>query len=283
MIIRRASATPTRLASNAAEAANTAGREDAMGRVQDQVAVVTGAAHGLGRAIALRLAEEGARLVVGDVDAPALDRTVAEIGNAGAQATGLVGDVTEDGPAARLIAAAVDRYGRLDTLVNNVGGSRNARIWEMTADDWDFTLRLNLRSTFLCTRAAVPHMMRQRSGRIICLSSGAREGTPWTAYYQGGAAYSTAKAGVHGFIRDVALELAEYGIRVNAVAPGPIDTERTGAMLRRLNETAEYSPNRMTPLRRLGEPIEVANAVLFLASDEASYITGVTLSVAGGR
>jgi 3-oxoacyl-[acyl-carrier protein] reductase len=258
-------------------------KEDDMGRVQDQVAVVTGAAHGLGRAIALRLAEEGARLALGDIDGPALDRTVADIIAKGGQAFGLVGDVTDEGPAARLIASAVERHGRLDILVNDVGGSRNARIWEMAVEDWDFTLRLNLRSTFLCTRAAVPHMMRQRSGRIICLSSGAREGTPWTAYYQGGAAYSAAKAAIHGFIRDVALELAEYGINVNAVAPGPIDTERAGAMLRRLNETVEYSPNHMTPLRRLGEPIEIANAVLFLASAEASYVTGVTLPVTGGR
>jgi 3-oxoacyl-[acyl-carrier protein] reductase len=153
----------------------------------------------------------------------------------------------------------------------------------MRAEDWDFVLRLNLRSTFLCTRAAVPHMMRQRYGRIVCLSSGAREGTPWTAYYAGGAAYSAAKAGVHGFVRDVALELAQHGIHVNAVAPGPIDTERTGPALRRLDETVEYSPSRMTPLRRLGVPREVADAVLFLASDEASYVTGHTLAVTGGR
>jgi 3-oxoacyl-[acyl-carrier protein] reductase len=153
----------------------------------------------------------------------------------------------------------------------------------MTAADWDFVLRLNLRATFLCTRAAVPHMMRRRYGRIVCMSSGAREGTPWTAYYQGGSAYSAAKAGVHGFVRDVALELSEHGITVNAVAPGPIDTERFGAGLRRLDETVEYSPSRMTPLRRLGLPIEVAHAVLFLASEEASYTTGHTLSVAGGR
>ncbi len=125
--------------------------------------------------------------------------------------------------------------------------------------------------------------MKQRYGKIICLSSGAREGTLWTAYYQEGSAYSTAKAGIHGFIRDVALELAEYGINVNAVGPGPIDTERAGENLRHLNETVDYSPNRMTPMGRLGQPIEVANAVLFLASDEASYITGHTMSVAGGR
>ena len=254
-----------------------------MGRVQDQVAVVTGAASGLGRAIALRLAEEGARMALGDIDTSGLDRTVSDITATGGQAFGVLGDVTDEAPAARLVADAVARHGRLDILVNNVGGSRNAKIWEMALEDWDFTIRLNLRGTFLCTRAAVPHMMKQRSGRIVCLSSGAREGTPWTAYYQGGSAYSAAKAGVHGFIRDVALELAEYGINVNAVAPGPIDADRTGPALRRLNETVEYSPNHMTPLRRLGQPIEIANAVLFLASAEASYITGVTLQATGGR
>jgi len=254
-----------------------------MGRVQDQVAVVTGAANGLGRAIALRLAGEGARMALGDIEGAALERTVSDITKQGGHAFGVVGDVTDEAPAAKLVNDAVARYGRLDILVNNVGGSRSAKIWEMTAEQWDFVIRLNLRSAFLCTRAAVRHMMKQRSGRIVCLSSGAREGTPWTAYYQGGANYSAAKAGIHGFIRDVALELAEYNIVVNAVAPGPIDTERAGANLRQLNETVEYSPNHMTPLRRLGQPLEIANAVLFLASEEASYITGVTLQATGGR
>jgi 3-oxoacyl-[acyl-carrier protein] reductase len=254
-----------------------------MGRVQDRVAVVTGAANGLGQAIARRLAEEGARLVLGDVDVAGLERTAAMLTGSGATVVTVGGDLTEEEPAARLIQTAVERFGRLDILVNNVGGSRTAKIWEMRPEDWDFVLKLNLRSTFLCTRFAVPHMMQQRSGRIVCISSGAREGTPWTAYYQGGAAYSAAKAGVHGFIRDVALELAEYGIHVNAVAPGPIETERAGPNLRHLNDTVEYSPNRLTPLRRLGQPLEVAHAVLFLASDDASYITGHTLSVAGGR
>ena len=254
-----------------------------MAGVKDRVAVVTGAANGLGREIARLLAKEGARVALGDIDGPGVERTVASIKAAGGSGLAVTGDLTEEAPAKQLIEAAVAAYGRLDILVNDVGGSRNSRIWEMSVEDWDFVLRLNLRSTFLCTRAAVPHMMRQRYGRIVCLSSGAREGTPWTAYYQGGSAYSAAKAGVHGFIRDVALELAEHGINVNAVAPGPIDTERFGPGLRKMNETVEYSPNHMTPLRRLGTPIEVAHAVLFLASDEASYITGHTLAVTGGR
>ncbi|ETX02583.1 MAG: SDR-family protein [Candidatus Entotheonella factor] len=254
-----------------------------MGRVQNQVAIVTGAANGLGKAIATRLAEEGAHLVLGDIETAGLERTAASLAAIGAEAVTVAGDLTEEEPAQQLIQTAVDRFGKLDILVNNVGGSRNAKIWDMTAENWDFVLRLNLRSTFLCTRHAVPHMMQQRSGKIVCISSGAREGTPWTAYYQGGAAYSAAKAGVHGFIRDVALELAEYNINVNAVAPGPIDTERAGENLRHLNETVDYSPNRMTPLGRLGQPVEVANAVLFLVSDEAAYITGHTMAVAGGR
>ncbi|HEU5190892.1 MAG TPA: SDR family NAD(P)-dependent oxidoreductase [Methylomirabilota bacterium] len=251
--------------------------------VEGRIAVVTGGANGLGREIARVLARAGARVAVGDLEADGVERTAAAIRQDGGEAVAVAGDLTEEGPAARLIEAAMARWGRLDILVNNVGGSRNAKIWEMPVADWDFVLRLNLRSTFLCTRAAAPHMMRQRYGRIVCMSSGAREGTPWTAYYQGGAAYSASKAGVHGFVRDVALELAEHGVNVNAVAPGPIDTERAGPNLRRLDATVEFSPSRMTPLHRIGEPIEVAHAVLFLGSEEASYITGHTLAVAGGR
>jgi 3-oxoacyl-[acyl-carrier protein] reductase len=254
-----------------------------MAGVDGRIAVVTGGANGLGREIALALARAGAKVAVGDLEAEGVERTATAIRQAGGDAIALAGDLTEEAPAARLIDAAVNRWGTLDILVNNVGGSRNSKIWEMPAADWDFVLRLNLRSTFLCTRAAAPHMMRQRYGRIICMSSGAREGTPWTAYYQGGAAYSASKAGVHGFVRDVALELAEHGINVNAVAPGPIDTDRAGPNLRRLDATVEFSPSRMTPLHRLGQPVEVAHAVLFLASEEASYITGHTLAVAGGR
>lgn len=251
-----------------------------MARLESKVAVVTGAANGIGRAIAERFAAEGAAVVLGDIEGEALARVTAGIAG---KAEAVTGDLTEEAGATRLIDAANAKHGRIDILVNNLGGSRNAKIWEMSVADFDFVLRLNLRSTFLVTRAAAPHMMKRRQGRIICLSSGAREGTPWTAYYQGGAAYSMAKAGVHGFVRDVALELAEYNITVNAVAPGPIDTERTGPGLRRLDATVERSPSKMTPLGRLGTTDEVAAAALFLASDEASYVSGHTLAVAGGR
>ena len=254
-----------------------------MGRVQDQIAVVTGAAKGLGEAISYRLSQDGARLILADIDEPGLATTASKIREAGGEVETFVGDITEEEPAFRLIENAVENFGQIDILVNNVGGSRNSKIWQMSVEDWDYTMRLNLRGTFLCTRAAVPHMIKRKRGKIICLSSGAREGTPWTAYYQGGSAYSASKAGVHGFMRDLALELAEYNINVNCVAPGPIDTELAGANLRKLNETVDFSPDRMTPLGRLGQPIEVANAVLFLASDEASYVSGHTLAVTGGR
>ncbi len=254
-----------------------------MGRVQNQVAVVTGAARGLGQAISYRLAGEGGKLVIGDIDKLGWDATATKIRNGGGEVITLVGDITEEETASKLIKSAITHFGQIDILVNNVGGSRNSKIWQMPVEDWDYTIRLNLRGTFLCTKAAVPHMIERKSGKIICLSSGAREGTPWTAYYEGGAAYSASKAAIHGFMRDLALELAEYSINVNCVAPGPIDTEIAGAKLRRLNETVDFSPNRMTPFGRLGQPSEVADAVLFLASDEASYVSGHTLAVTGGR
>ncbi len=254
-----------------------------MTRMKDKVVVVTGAAHGLGRATALRLAAEGAKLVLGDIESEALARTTADVVALDCVAQTVVGDLTEESVAGQLIDATISAFGQIDGLVNNLGGSRNARIWEMSVEDWDYTLRLNLRGTFLCTRFAAPHMMARRQGRIVCLSSGSREGTPWTALSTGGAAYSVSKAGVHGFIRDVAIELADYNITVNAVAPGPIDTDRVGPGLRKLEETMTLGPMTVTPLGRLGLPEEVANAILFLLSDEASYISGHTLAVSGGR
>ncbi len=252
-----------------------------MDRMKDKVVVVTGAAHGIGAAIARRFAEEGAALALLDLDANRMAQTASEL--AGTSPLTIFADVTDEAAVDDAFAQIAATHNRIDVLVNNVGGSRNQKLWDMTADNWDFTIRLNLRSTFLCTRAGVRLMMRQGSGAIVCMSSGAREGTPWTAHHTGGAAYSAAKAGIHGFIRDAAMELAASGIRINAVAPGPIETERTAKMFEELHKTSDYSPHKLVPMRRIGQPHEIADAVLYLASHEASYVTGTTLSVAGGR
>src|SRR4029079_997159 len=166
----------------------------------------------------------------------------------GAKAHAITCDVTEEEPVRRMVAEVLQRFSAIDILVNNAGGGTTRRIWDASAEEWDHVIRLNLRSAFLCTRHVVPHMMQQQSGRLLGLSSGAREGTPRTAYYSGNSAYAAAKAGIHGFPRNAALELASYNITINAVAPGPSETDRTTEMFKKL-EDAEYGPLRMTPMR----------------------------------
>ena len=254
-----------------------------MARLKNQVAIISGGANGLGRAISERFAGEGAKLMLGDIETEALGSHADRLRAQGAEVETHCGDLTDETSVKSMVDTTISRFGQIDILVNNLGGNRPGRIWEVDVETWDFVIRLNLRSLFLCTRYVTAHMVERRQGKIICLSSGAREGTPWSAYYSGGSAYSAAKAGVHGFMRDVAMELAEYNIRVNAIAPGPIDTDRVGPGLRELNETVELSPNKMTPHGRLGTPREIADAALFLASDESTYVTGHTLAVTGGR
>lgn len=253
------------------------------GRLQGKVAVVTGAAAGIGAAIAERFAEEGALLVLADTDGDRLAELARGLAGRGPAPATIVGDMTREADANAAIAAAVESHGRIDILIANVGGNLRGRIWDMSPEEWDRMMALNLRATFLCVRAAAPHMIAQRAGRIVCTSSGAMNGAPWLALHGGAAPYSTAKAGLHGFVRDMAMELGEHGVCINAVAPGAIRTERTEAYFAELERSIVENPQRLTPLRRLGEPREMANAFLFLASDEASYITGTTLMANGGR
>ena len=254
-----------------------------MARLEKKRTIVTGGANGIGFAIAKRFAKEGALVLLCDIIEHDAELAASRIRQFGGHAEVFIGDITKSEDARSMVDAAAHIFGGIDVLVNNVGGAKPGKIWEMSGEDWDAVICLNLRSTFLCTRFTAKHMMENRNGRIICLSSGAREGTPWTAYYAGGSAYSAAKAGVHGFVRDVAMELAQFNITVNAIAPGPVDTERIGAELRELDQTVELAPSKLTPLGRLGTPEEIAAAAVFLASDEASYVTGHTLAVAGGR
>lgn len=247
--------------------------------LEGRTALITGAGLGIGRACALRFAQEGARLVLVDLDAERLAQTQAILGD---ESTVLckTADVTDE---TQVIDLAKE-IGAVDILVNNVGGGRPGRIWELSVADWDHTMRVSLRSMFLCTRAFLPGMIERGHGRIVCLSSGARNGTVWNALHLGACAYSTAKAGVVGFVRDLAIELGDSGVTINAVAPGPIDTELAGPFLRAMEEKGlPYSPFRMVPMGRLGTPAEVADAVLYLASEGSSYVTGITLDVAGGR
>lgn len=251
-------------------------------RLEGKVAIVTGSGDGIGEAIAERFAEEGAKLVLADIDPAKVAEVAARLRKMGSEVVEVVGNLTEEAVANTLAETTRDRFGVIDILVNNVGGNTPGKIWDMSPEDWDRIIALNLRPTFLCTRAVAPHMMERRYGRIVCTSSGAREGAPWLAS-RGAAAYSAAKAGVHGFIRDMAFELGEYNVCINAMAVGAVATKRLGPYFEAVHQQTPYSPQGLTPLGRVAQPREIANAALFLASDEASYITGTTLAVNGGR
>jgi len=239
----------------------------------DQVALVTGAGRGLGRAIAGGLAAAGAKVACVDVDEGTLAETVAAIHDAGGTAEPSVCDVTDAGRVAEVVGEVVDRWGKLDVLVNNAGITRDNLIMRMKDDQWDAVLAINLKGTFLFTRAATKPMMKARRGRIINIASvSGLMGNP------GQANYSASKAGVIGLTRTVARELAPRNITVNAVAPGFIATEMTA----KLGEEILAEVRKQIPLGRLGHPQDVADAVLFLASEAAAFVTGQVLTVDGG-
>ncbi|MBU4271841.1 MAG: 3-oxoacyl-[acyl-carrier-protein] reductase [Planctomycetes bacterium] len=238
-----------------------------------QTAIVTGAARGLGRCIAQSLAAAGAQVACVDINAVSLADTVAAIRGAGGAAEPLACDVTDAGGVAEVVDEVVKRCGALNILVNNAGITRDNVIVRMKDEQWDAVININLRGTFLFTRAAARPMMKNRRGRIINVASvSGLKGNP------GQANYSASKAGVIGLTRTVARELAGRNITVNAVAPGFIATDMTAA----LGEEILTEVRKQIPLGRLGDPQDVADAVLFLASDAASFITGHVLTIDGG-
>jgi 3-oxoacyl-[acyl-carrier protein] reductase len=238
-----------------------------------EVAIVTGGAKGIGLGIAAALARHGRRIAIFDFDRAALDDAASTLAAAGAEVIGLPVDVTDGESVNRAVEAVVERFGRIDVLVNNAGIVRDKRITKMSDDDWDAVIGVNLKSQFLCCRAVLAHMIPARYGRIVNISSRA-----WLGGV-GQSNYSAAKGGVVSLTRSLALEWASAGITVNAIAPGIIDTPLFRAFDADLQERLKKS----VPVQRIGTPDDIAQAVLFFTQRDASYITGQTLYVCGGR
>jgi 3-oxoacyl-[acyl-carrier protein] reductase len=239
-----------------------------------KVALVTGSGRGIGKAIAMKLAENGATLVINDVgdNAPA-EQTVSEIKNLNRQAMAIMADVSSSADVTKMMETAIAAYGKVDILVNNAGITRDQLTMKMTDEEWDKVLAIDLKSVFLCTRAVLRPMLKQRSGRIISMSS-----VVGIIGNAGQANYAAAKAGIIGFTKTIAKEVASRGITVNAVAPGFIDTPMTQV----LPEERKQILMANIPLGYLGTPRDIAETVAFLASEEARYITGQVISVDGG-
>jgi len=240
---------------------------------KDKIAVVTGASRGIGRSIALALAAKGAVIVAVDMDQTSTDAVVSELQASGARALGVVGNVTNTQDVEKMFNSAVESFGRVDILINNAGITRDGLLVRMKDEDWDAVLSVNLKGAFLCSRAASKIMAKQRYGRIINIAS--IVGQMGNA---GQANYCASKAGLIGLTKSNARELAKRSITVNAVAPGFIATAMTDALSEKVREELAAQ----IPMERLGSSEDIANAVLFLASEQSGYITGQVLAVNGG-
>jgi 3-oxoacyl-[acyl-carrier protein] reductase len=249
-----------------------------MGRYDGRVAIVTGAARGIGAGTARRFAEEGAAIAVLDLDEGQAQATAAEVAGS-AKAVGIGCDVADAASVEAAVSRVLEELGGLHVLVNNAGITRDNLLFKLTEDDWDAVMDVHLKGAFLMSKAAQRTFVAQRYGKILNLSSVSAGGN------RGQANYSAAKAGVQGFTRTLAVELGPFGVNVNAVAPGFIATEMTDETARRLHIDVEEFRRlnaEATPVRRVGHPADIAAAAAFLCSDEASFVTGQILYVDGG-
>ncbi|MET9491597.1 3-oxoacyl-ACP reductase FabG [Nocardia sp. NPDC006630] len=245
-----------------------------------KVAFVTGAARGIGAATAARLAADGFTVVIADLDETACKTAVDAIVADGGKAIAVACNVTDEASVDAAFERVVAELGSVDVLVNNAGVLRDNLLFKMSVEDWDTVMSVHLRGAFLCSRAAQRYMVKQKSGKIVNTSSVSALGS------RGQANYSAAKMGIQGFTRTLAIELGPYGINVNAVAPGFIVTDMTDATAARVGVDPEEFRTQaaaITPLRRVGQPADIANVVSFLVSEDASFVTGQTIYVDGGR
>jgi 3-oxoacyl-[acyl-carrier protein] reductase len=243
-------------------------------RLQDKVAIITGGASGIGRGTCVRLAEEGGKIAIFDIDLEEARNTAQSIEKIGVPALALKVDVSRSEEVEAAVKEVISTFGQVDILVNNAGVSLSSSIRRMTEDIWDKTIDVNLKSVFLCCQAVAPYMKQRRYGKILNISSIlGHSGSPTMVHY------SAAKTGVIGFTRGLAAELGPYNINVNAIGPGIIKTPMLDQEVS--SELRDHLQGKI-PLRRLGEPLDIANAILFLVSDESSYISGQCLFVCGG-
>jgi NAD(P)-dependent dehydrogenase (short-subunit alcohol dehydrogenase family) len=240
----------------------------------DQVAIITGSARGIGRATAVGLAREGTSIVVADINAAGAQEAAAEIAGLGQRAIAVQTDVADQEQVQVMVQRATEAFGRIDILVNNAGNAVLSPLLDTTADVWDRTLKIHLYGTFFCTQAVVHHMVTQGRSRIVNMSS--VSGLVGSA---GRVAYSAAKGGINMLTKVLAVELAPHGIRVNAIAPGAVETELTRAAWTQADREGYF---RLTPVERLGQPEDIAQAVLFLCLPHSDFITGQILAVDGG-
>jgi 3-oxoacyl-[acyl-carrier protein] reductase len=250
-----------------------------MGRLDGRVAFVTGAGRGIGAATALRLAEEGARVALADIDTEGSQQVAAELNRLGSEGLVVRCNVADSANVQDAIDQTASQFGQLDILVNNAGVLRDNLLFKMSEEDWDTVMNVHLKGAFLCSRAAQKYMVQQKYGRIVSLSSTSALGN------RGQANYSSAKAALQGLTRTLAIELGPFGITSNAVAPGFIDTEMTRSTARRQGLDPDQviaEASKVIPVRRVGQPRDIANVICFLASDEASFVKGQIIYVAGG-